>query len=320
MDSKTYFHFWKSHVRRLYMVRSIGQVLCEMLKTPRGFTLSVLDANLIFLESLANFGYITSKFFHRRASVGCWSISSFLCFPWCQHISRHPESWTTITSCNLSQACTTSPVEGFSFRWAKHKAVFSSSIASSGKVFYISCTELDLHLGKLSNKAYSFLLLQDVDMQWFTQALIFCTPNETRKISFFARDVLVDKELGFGNKSFKWPNKLWSYYQTNHFWPSTLEVQALITILCIPCCIPLIHHINVSSLPSLTSLTNPIGTSGLVWCISPLNQNQYHRNHRHHPYYISPTTSITILPDSSCISRWLLLSDIFVSPWWDQIV
>lgn len=85
--NKMYFRFWHIHVGRLYMVSIIGQVLCELLRSPNGFIQSVLNANLIFFESLANSGYIESKFFHCRASVGCRIIPSVFWPFWCHLIN-----------------------------------------------------------------------------------------------------------------------------------------------------------------------------------------------------------------------------------------
>jgi hypothetical protein len=43
-----------THVKRLYIVRMTGHVLCTVLFSPNGFILSVLKENLIFLLSDPN--------------------------------------------------------------------------------------------------------------------------------------------------------------------------------------------------------------------------------------------------------------------------
>src|SRR6266540_430735 len=56
IESIRYFHFIHSHEGMLRMERTTGQVLCDLLMSPNGFILSVLNANLTFLGSSPNLG------------------------------------------------------------------------------------------------------------------------------------------------------------------------------------------------------------------------------------------------------------------------
>jgi hypothetical protein len=56
-----------------------GQVLYGFIISSKGFIPSILKANLIFLGSLQNSGWLRLKVFHCWASVGCQSFPSFLC-------------------------------------------------------------------------------------------------------------------------------------------------------------------------------------------------------------------------------------------------
>jgi hypothetical protein len=58
------------------MVRMIGQVLCELLRSPNGFSPSVFSANLMFLASSPNNGNLALKCFHYLPSKGCHSLPS----------------------------------------------------------------------------------------------------------------------------------------------------------------------------------------------------------------------------------------------------
>jgi hypothetical protein len=58
------------------MVRMTVQVLCELLRSPNGFILSVLSANLTFCASLPNLGNMALKFVHCLPSEGCRSLPS----------------------------------------------------------------------------------------------------------------------------------------------------------------------------------------------------------------------------------------------------
>lgn len=72
----------------LYIVKVMGQVLCTLLFSLNGFIPSVPKANLTFLVSLANLGYIRSNFFYCDASAGCRICLLFcLRFSACQRIS-----------------------------------------------------------------------------------------------------------------------------------------------------------------------------------------------------------------------------------------
>ncbi|PUZ69500.1 hypothetical protein GQ55_2G114000 [Panicum hallii var. hallii] len=77
-----YFRLLHNQGGRLYIVRTIGQVLCVLLFM-NGFMPSVLIAILIFLGSSANLGYRKSMFRHCVASAGCLINPSTLCFSLC---------------------------------------------------------------------------------------------------------------------------------------------------------------------------------------------------------------------------------------------
>src|SRR6266540_3376159 len=78
IESIWYFRFIHSHEGMLRMERTTGQVLCEVLMSPNGFTPSVLNANLTFLGSSPKFEYMVPIFLHWLASEGCQSFSSAL--------------------------------------------------------------------------------------------------------------------------------------------------------------------------------------------------------------------------------------------------
>jgi hypothetical protein len=73
-----YFLLWRNREGMLYRLRITGQVLCGFVISPKGFIPSVLKANLTFLGSLENLGWLRSKIFHCQASAGCGSFPSFL--------------------------------------------------------------------------------------------------------------------------------------------------------------------------------------------------------------------------------------------------
>jgi len=81
------FRLMHSHGGRLYMHRVTGQVLCPLLISPKGFMLSVLKPNLMFLASKAKSVYVLSIFLHCDPSAGCLNIESCLCSPLCHHIN-----------------------------------------------------------------------------------------------------------------------------------------------------------------------------------------------------------------------------------------
>jgi hypothetical protein len=56
------------------MVRVPDQVLCELLRSPKGFIPSVLNANLTFLASFSNFENLALKRFHYLPSEVCHSL------------------------------------------------------------------------------------------------------------------------------------------------------------------------------------------------------------------------------------------------------
>jgi hypothetical protein len=76
--NKRYFLLWHNHEGMLYMLRITDQVLCGFVISPKGFIPSVLKANLTFLGSLENSGWLTSKVFHYWASAGWRRFPSFL--------------------------------------------------------------------------------------------------------------------------------------------------------------------------------------------------------------------------------------------------
>src|SRR5438105_13240375 len=78
IDSIRYFRFIHSHEGMFRIDRTTGHVLCEVLMSPNGFIPLVLNANLTFLGSSPNLGYMVSIFLHWLALEGCRSFSSFL--------------------------------------------------------------------------------------------------------------------------------------------------------------------------------------------------------------------------------------------------
>jgi hypothetical protein len=77
-----YFCLLHNQGGRLYIIRTIGQVLCVLLFM-NGFMPYVLIAILIFLGSSANSGFRESMFCHCVASAGCLINPSPLCFSLC---------------------------------------------------------------------------------------------------------------------------------------------------------------------------------------------------------------------------------------------
>jgi hypothetical protein len=62
----------------LYIHKVIGQVLWQLLYSPKGFTPSMLKPNLTFLASFANSGNVLSTLRHCNPSDGCFNIASTL--------------------------------------------------------------------------------------------------------------------------------------------------------------------------------------------------------------------------------------------------
>ena len=63
-DIKMYFRFIHNQRGMLYIHRFTGQVLCRLLMLPKEFIPSVLNPNLMFLDSAPNSSKLRSKFLH----------------------------------------------------------------------------------------------------------------------------------------------------------------------------------------------------------------------------------------------------------------
>jgi hypothetical protein len=89
--NKRYFCLWHNHDGRLNMHIITGHVLCGFLISLKGFILSVLRPNLIFLGSLEkSSSWSGSKCFHCLPSAGCQIFPYAFLFIW------QSNSWTSL--------------------------------------------------------------------------------------------------------------------------------------------------------------------------------------------------------------------------------
>ena len=158
IDNIKYFRFLHSQGGRFNTEMTSGQVLCVELWLPNGFTLSVLIANRMFLQSSSNQGKWASILPHCVASAGCLSLPSSVFFrPFlCQR-----KSWASFRVANMHfkrgmigkyHATLTGPPP-LPFLPLIFTGSFPSSALSPPS--FILLYRLNPHLGQSSRSSYS---------------------------------------------------------------------------------------------------------------------------------------------------------------------